>query len=131
MAVPDLVAAWNTHDPGKVAELFASGGVRHQIAGGARLAGREEIRFGVGAIMESFPDFVLGLAKRSDNADGSITWEWTWRGTHERDLFDLPGRGKVLDFRGVSVCEMDGDLIREERVYWDNATALAAQGALG
>ena len=31
----------------------------------------------------------------------------------------------------MSVCEMEGDLIREERVYWDTATLLAGAGVLG
>jgi hypothetical protein len=29
---------------------------------------------------------------------------------------------------GVSVCAMEGELIREERVYWDAATLLAGAG---
>jgi hypothetical protein len=29
------------------------------------------------------------------------------------------------------VCEMAGDLIREERVYWDTATLMAGAGMLG
>ena len=55
---------------------------------------------------------------------------WASRGTQEKDLAGLPGRGRVLDVRVVSVCEMDGAPIRE-RVSWDNATVLAAQGLLG
>ena len=41
------------------------------------------------------------------------------------------GRGEAVELHGVSVCQMDGDLIREERVYWDTATLLAGAGLLG
>jgi hypothetical protein len=57
--------------------------------------------------------------------------EWTFRGTHTRDLPGLPARGEDIALHGVSVCVMDGDLIREERVYWDAATLLAGAGVLG
>jgi hypothetical protein len=36
-----------------------------------------------------------------------------------------------VELHGVSVCEMDGDLIKTERVYWDGATLLAGAGLLG
>jgi hypothetical protein len=36
-----------------------------------------------------------------------------------------------LELRGVSVCEMEGDLVKQERVYWDGATLLTSAGVLG
>jgi hypothetical protein len=49
---------------------------------------------------------------------------------HGRDARLAP-RGEQVELHGVSVCEMAGDLIREERVYWDTATLLAGAGLLG
>ena len=63
--------------------------------------------------------------------DGWTTIEWTFRGTHRGDLPGLPARGEDVCLEGVSVCRMEGDLIREERVYWDAATLLAGAGVLG
>jgi hypothetical protein len=42
-----------------------------------------------------------------------------------------PAHGEKVELHGVSVCQMEGDLIREERVYWDTATLLAGAGLLG
>ncbi len=36
-----------------------------------------------------------------------------------------------MELHGVSVFEMEGDLIKHERVYWDGATLLAGAGVLG
>ena len=36
-----------------------------------------------------------------------------------------------MELVGVSDCDMQGDLIREERVSWDTATLLAGAGVLG
>jgi hypothetical protein len=46
------------------------------------------------------------------------------------DYGPLPGHGQHLDLRGVGVMEMEGDLIREERVYWNTGTLMAAAGML-
>ena len=62
--------------------------------------------------------------------DGTITLEWIFRGTQRADYGPLPGNGQELELHGVSVVEMDGALIRQERVYWDTGTLMASAGVL-
>jgi hypothetical protein len=50
------------------------------------------------------------------------TLEWTFRGTHTGDVDGFPARGEAIHLDGVSVCIMEGELVKEERVYWDAAT---------
>ena len=132
MMIPKLESAWNARSGGAVAEAFTPDGVRVEYAvPGARLAGRDAIAAHTQAYIDAVPDCVLEIQGISANSDGAITLEWTFRGTHTRDLPGLPARGEEWALDGVSVCEMEGDLIREERVYWDAATLLAGAGVLG
>lgn len=132
MTIPKLESAWNARHGEAVAEAFTPDGVRVEYAlPGARLAGRAAIATHTQAYIDAVPDCVLEIRDVSENPGGAITVEWTFRGTHTRDLPGLPARGEDVALDGVSVCHMEGDLIREERVYWDAATLLAGAGVLG
>lgn len=131
MAMPRLEEGWNGRSGRAVAEAFAPDGVRVEYAmPGARLEGRDAIAGHAQAFVDAVPDCRLEI-RCAVEGDGQVTLEWTFRGTHTGDLPGLPARGEEVALDGVSVCEMDGDLIREERVYWDAATLLAGAGVLG
>lgn len=129
MTVDEFVAAWNTRDPGAVARCFAPNGVRVATAHPeTRYEGHGALAEHVGGLMSTWPDCTLGVRSASTAPDGTITLEWTWSGTQQADYGPLPGTGQALELKGVSVLEMDGDLIREERVYWDTGTLMASAG---
>ena len=87
----------------------------------ASLEGRDAIAGHTQGYFAAFPDF--GLEDRGVLRDGdTVTFEWTALGTHTGDVPGFPASGREVRLTGVSVCTMDGDLIREERVYWDSAT---------
>ena len=131
MGIPMLETAWNDRSGRSVAEAFVPDGVRIEFAlPGARLEGREAIAAHVQALVDAVPDCRLEV-RRVVPGDGWTTIEWTFRGTHRGDLPGLPARGEDVCLEGVSVCRMEGDLIREERVYWGAATLLAGAGVLG
>jgi steroid delta-isomerase-like uncharacterized protein len=131
MDATGLVSGWNSRRGGAVADAFAPGGVRIEYAlPGARLEGREAIAAQAQAYIDAMPDCTLDVRGALVTEDGAVILEWTFRGTHAGDLPGLPARGEQVALDGVSVCLMDGELIREERVYWDAATLLAAAGVL-
>lgn len=131
MTVPKLEAAWNARSGDAVASAFTPDGVRIEYAlPGARLEGRPAIAAHTQSYIHAVPDCRLEIRGISA-ANGTVTVEWTLRGTHSGDLPGLPARGEDVALDGVSVCVMDGDHIREERVYWDAATLLAGAGVLG
>jgi steroid delta-isomerase-like uncharacterized protein len=132
MAVPKLEAAWNSHSGKAVSEAFTPDGVRIEHAfPGARLEGRDAIAAQTQIYLDAVPDSHLEVRHISEVSDGEVTLEWTFRGTHTGELPGVPTRGEAVALDGVSVLLMDGDLIREERVYWDGATLLAGAGAIG
>lgn len=133
MGLQDFVEAWNAHDPAAIAAQFTPDGVRHQFAlPEARLAGREAIAQGVGAIVHAAPSAVLDVRAQRVADDGSVTVEWTFSGTLENDFPGMPANGQAFALPGISVYTLAADgQIAEERVYWDTATLLAAAGVLG
>ena len=131
MVVDKLAAAWNSRDPGQVAGVYAEDGVRDEVAfTHRRLAGRGEITAGVGEIMTAWPDCSLEVVSRTAEGDREVL-EWVFRGTSKAPFGPLPATGEAGELRGTSVCVIEGDRIREERVYWDTATLMAAAGMLG
>jgi steroid delta-isomerase-like uncharacterized protein len=126
-----LSAAWNARDAEAVAALYAPDASRHEIAfPGQRLQGRGDIAEGVGAILHAWPDCHLEIGRIGHDEDRLVTFEWTFVGTQQNDYGPLPGNGSPVELNGVSVLEMQGQLISEERVYWDAATLMTAAGLL-
>jgi steroid delta-isomerase-like uncharacterized protein len=130
MVTPMLEAAWNARSGEAVARAFTPDGVRVEYAlPGARLEGREAIAAHAEGYVRALPDCRLEIRAVAEHDDVAVI-EWTFRGTHTGDLPGLPAQGEEVALDGVSVCAMEGELIREERVYWDAATLLAGAGVL-
>lgn len=131
MGMTRLEDAWNARSGESVGAAFTPDGVRVEAAyPGARLEGREAIAAHCQNYIDAVPDCRLEI--RNEKRDGdTVTVEWTYHGTHTGELPTLPAKGATVALQGVSVCEMDGDLVREERVYFDLATLLAGAGLLG
>jgi len=123
MRAAKLEQVWNSPTTGEgIAEAYTQDGVRLEIARpGARLEGREAIAAHVQAYLDAVPDCALEI-RGSFESDGVTTLEWTWGGTHTGDLPGFPAQGERIRLAGVSVLLMEGDLVKEERVYWDAAT---------
>ena len=133
MGLHEFVEAWNARDPEAIAAQYTPDGVRHQFAlPEARLAGRDAIAQGVGAIIHAVPDASLEVRSQSIGQDGRVTVEWTFTGTHQNDFPGMPASGAHMSLPVISLFTLTGDeLVSEERVYWDMATLMAAAGVLG
>jgi steroid delta-isomerase-like uncharacterized protein len=125
-----VIAAYASHDPARVAALFTEDAVRIEHAvPGAELHGREAIARQIAGYEHAVPDCALEAIRVSVDGDRRIL-EWRFSGTHSGELPNLPARGARLELAGVSVCQMDDELIRHERNYFDAATLLASAGIL-
>jgi steroid delta-isomerase-like uncharacterized protein len=127
----DLTAAWNSHDPQRVASLYTEDGVREEfIVTHARLQGREAIAAQVQMYLQAMPDLSLSLRKAS-TGKGTATLEWMVNATHTGDAEGWPAKGEAVAFPGVSVLDLsESDLISEERVYTDFTGPLAGAGLI-
>ncbi|HMN98017.1 MAG TPA: ester cyclase [Miltoncostaeaceae bacterium] len=133
MGLSEFVDAWNRQQPDDIAAQFTPDGIRHQFSlPEARLAGRDAIAQGVGAIIQAVPDATLEVRSLIEGADGRVVVEWTFSGTHENDFPGMPASGATVVLPGVSVYTLAADgLIALENAYWDTATLLSAAGVLG
>jgi steroid delta-isomerase-like uncharacterized protein len=132
MAVPDIGGTWSSRDGQKVAGMYTEDGVRHQIAlPEGRHEGRAAIAAAAQGLIDVVPDEVVEIRKVTEGSNGTVVVEWVFKGTHTSDAEGWPSKNEPVHLVGVSVCDMEGDLIKEERVYWDTATLLAGAGVLG
>ena len=127
----DLNAAWNAHDPEKVASFYTEDGVREElIVTHARLVGREAIAAQVQMYLTAMPDLALSIRKIS-LGKGVVTFEWMVNATHSGDAEGWPAKGEAVAFPGVSVLDLsEAGLIIEERVYTDFTGLLAGAGLI-
>lgn len=73
--------------------------------------------------------------KRTIAGDEVVVTEWVFTGTHTGSLgppvleTPLDPTGRTIQFRGVTIYEVSGGLVRRETVYMDLATLLVELGA--
>lgn len=123
--IQSYLAAWNGHDPARIAGHFASNGVRewhvmiHPMIGGpTRFEGPQDIEGGVRVFMDAVPDLTVDTVQLTET-DGGAMLEWRVRGKHTGAWGGWTGQGEEVDFGGASVYRIDGDKILEERMYFD------------
>ena len=126
-----LKDAWDSHDPERVAALYAEGGVREEfLINHSVLTGRAEIARQAGGYMHAVPDCVLDIRRVVQTTDGGFTVEWTWSGTHANEIEGLPALGQRVELQGTTIYDMEGDLIARENLYCDFSVMLASAGLL-
>ena len=124
----DLVAAWNAHDPQRVASFYTEDAVVEIGFTGEVIArGRDQIanEF-VAGNFAAFPDWQFATRSGYATADRMI-WEWTITGTYTGHLPGLPpGTGQAVSFRGVTIFELRAGLIARD-VFYDDFYGLLDQ----
>ena len=108
----EFMEAWNAHDVERIVSYFTDDCVFHASVGpeltGATYAGRDEVRRGVAAFFERYPDGRFEDATSFVAGDkGASEWTFTWTG---------PG-GEAVATRGCDLFEFEGDLIRVKNAF--------------
>ena len=129
-ALDEQDAAFNRHDAGAVAAIYAEDALIHDQAAGEPIVGRRGMQEYVGGYMQAFPD--LAWERTGVEIDGTVGVEqWRVSGTHEGDLPGLPATHRQMAVEGCSVLHFGDDgLVHEEENYWDEAAMLRQLGAL-
>jgi ketosteroid isomerase-like protein len=107
--------AWNAHDVDAIVAFFADDCAFHASVGpelmGASHLGRDEVRRGVAAFFERYPDGRFEDASAFVAGDRGAS-EWTF-------VFSGPD-GAEMAVRGCDLFEFDGDLIRVKNAFRKN-----------
>ena len=117
-------AAWNSHDPAKVAALFAEDGVYEDIPFGSTNRGKTALRQYAENYFAAVPDMKTVVTGSSiKNGVGYV--EWVFSGTD----VGLYKTGKPFSLRGVSVLAVKNGKIMRDRDYYDLAGLMKQVGA--
>ena len=96
--------------------------------------GRDAIRSPYDRLYAAFPDGQVELGRTVEQGDVCM-YEVTFRGTNSGavtlpDGTDVPATGKPFEIESVAVIRVEGDLIAEYRIYWDQLAAMAQLGMM-
>jgi ketosteroid isomerase-like protein len=116
-----LLAAVDRKDLAEITDCYHEDAVL--IAPEGRFEGRDYVEAYFRIQFDGFPDTRLSVSSTHDSDNIGIA-EWTFTGTNTGPL-ELPGNGTVpatgkrVSQRGADICVLDGNRIREHRLYYD------------
>ena len=119
------IAAWNSHDAGKVVALFTPDVMYEDVAFAQVNHGTEELRKFAQSEFDASPDLHVELVSSSIQGNRG-TIEWVFSGT-DKDIFKT---GKKYSVRGVSVLELKNGKIVKNQDFYDVATVMRQLGLL-
>jgi steroid delta-isomerase-like uncharacterized protein len=137
MASPQEVAAadveaFNAHDEERIRALTAEEAV-FEAPGDVRLEGRDAGTQYAMAWLRAFPDARLTVHNELVAGDW-VVQEFTFAGTHQETLSgpggDIPATHMPLQGRGVQILRIDGDLVAETHLYFDQVQVLTQLGLM-
>jgi steroid delta-isomerase-like uncharacterized protein len=122
--------AWNSHDPGWVAEFFDIDGVYDDRGAGVVAQGREAIRDHVARVMAAFSDLDFELVRTAQGADFALG-EWSATMTHDGRFNGLAPTHRRVQSAGVDIAVLDGDgRVIHMVSYYDGAAIMRDLGLL-
>jgi steroid delta-isomerase-like uncharacterized protein len=123
------IDGWNRRDPTILALNHAEDGVVLSPMF-ARVGGRAQIRDSYAALFAAFPDWQMQFG--APIVDGNrVAIAFSVTATHQGEFMGLAGTGRRCAFEGVSLYQLDADLlIAEERRVYDFTGLLAQVGVL-
>ncbi len=123
--IEQLFAAWNSHDPDKVAASFTEDIVYEDVPAGHISRGRAEVRKWAEGGFAVIENFKIEVVSSSFHNKRGVA-EWVWTGT-DKGLFKT---GKKFSVRGVSVFEVRKGKISRYKEFYDVATIMRQVGML-
>jgi steroid delta-isomerase-like uncharacterized protein len=120
--VYEYVGAWNRHDAGELAVLYADDALYEDLGLGLTLHGAATIRSHLRQVFTDCPDAALALGAEPVAGGDRACFEW---------MMVRNGNGQVQELRGVSVMLIeDGQIVRQTD-YPHLAVLGAARGTAG
>lgn len=123
--------AWNRHDVDAIVSMHTEDSVFENHTTGDLNVGREEIRQAISGIFTVFPDLSFE-SRRQYVREDLVVQEWTAKGTHlgkmTRAGIGVEPTGRTVEYRGMDVIPISGDLVARKDVYSDSITLLRQLG---
>ncbi len=127
--ITQLLAAWNSHDPQRVAACYTEDCYGMDVAVARPQIGREGVQHMFEAYYIAFPD--LKITPDDIIIDGNrVAIFWTARATHNGPILSIPPSGRPVMARGVNRLVLEDDKVCETLTIWDVAGMLRGMGLL-
>lgn len=127
-----FVEAFNAHDEQKIRELNAENGV-FEAPGDVHLEGREAVTEYTMAWLNAFPDARIDVHSELVSGDWAVQ-EFVFSGTHtgpmQSPMGEIPPTNRTLNGRGVQVFKVEGDVVVDTRLYFDQVQVLTQLGLM-
>lgn len=127
-----FIEAFNAHDEARIRELNGENSII-EAPGDVHLEGRDAAtEYGM-AWLRAFPDARLTVTHELTDGDWVIQ-EFTFEGTHGGTLSspagDIPATNKRLNGRGVQLFKVEGDVVTDTRLYFDQVEVMTQLGLM-
>jgi predicted ester cyclase len=127
-----FVEAFNAHDEDRIRELNAENAV-FEAPGDVHVEGRDATTEYAMAWLRAFPDARLTVKHELTDGDW-VVQESTFEGTHDGTLSspagDIPPTNRRLNGHGVQILKVDGDVVTDTRLYFDQVQILTQLGLM-
>ena len=111
--VTQLVAAWNSHDPERVAAFYTEDCYGLDVAIARPQIGREGVERMFEAYYHAFPDLEI-IPDDVIVAGDHVALFWTASATHNGPILNIPASGRPSSARGVNrLVLQDGKVMRD------------------
>lgn len=124
-------SVWNQGDVEKVDGYFHDDVVVHDLPAGEEYEGLAAFKQWIEEVRAGFPDFDVGV-EDVIAGDDRIVARWVASGTHEGELpeLGLDPTGESATWEGVTIYELDGEMVTEAWWYYDMMTILTQLGVV-
>lgn len=127
-----FVDAFNAHDEARIREVNGENGV-FEAPGDVKVEGREAATEYAMAWLRAFPDARLSVHNEVAAGDW-VVQECTFEGTQEDTLSspngDIPATHKRVNGRCVQIFKVEGDVITDTRLYFDQVQVMTQLGLM-
>jgi len=124
-----VVAAWNSHDPARVAAHYTEDCYGLDVAIARPQIGREGVHGMFAAYYTAFPDLEITLDDIIVEGD-HVAIFWTAHATHLGPILNIPPSGRAVTAKGVNRLVLQDGLVCETLTIWDVAGMLRGLGLL-
>ena len=127
-----FVEAFNAHDESRIRELNADD-TKFEAPGDVKIEGGEAATQYAMGWVRAFPDARITVHNEVAVGDW-VVQEFTFEGSHEDTLAtpagDIPATHKRLSGRGVQIFKVEGDVVTDTRLYFDQVQVMTQLGLM-
>ena len=124
-----FIDAWSSHDSDRLTSLFTESCLYEEVASGRKYNTKEGIANYYNSTISGVPDTDFEIVTLTATENMAMV-EWVWKGTNTVGwpYMNIPATNKYFELRGVSVMEIENNLIHKNRDYWDWNTFMKGLG---